>query len=64
MSEKKRGFATFPPDKLREVSSRGGQRKSPTKGFAHLSPEERSANASRAAKERWRIAHEKRRKDG
>lgn len=40
MTRKKQGFASFDPDKLREVSSRGGKtpRKEPT-GFARLSPE-------------------------
>lgn len=52
MSTKKRGFASFPEEKLQEVSSRGGSREVP-KGFATLTPEERTRNAARAAKIRW-----------
>jgi len=58
--KKKQGFATFTPDKLKAVSSKGGQKRIKTKGFGHLSPEERSANASKASLERWRRVKEAR----
>jgi general stress protein YciG len=40
--KKKQGFAALDPDRLREISSKGGKvpRKEPT-GFARLTPKER-----------------------
>lgn len=42
----------MPPEKHREVSSKGGSHKGP-KGFALYTKEERKLKASNAAKARW-----------
>jgi hypothetical protein len=53
-TEKKRqGFASLPPEKHLEVSSKGGRSVGKPKGYATLTPEERVANASKASKARW-----------
>lgn len=52
MPTSKRGFASFTPEKLFDVSSRGGSKKT-RKGFGVLTPEEQSQNGSRASKIRW-----------
>lgn len=57
--KKKRGFASLSPERLREVSAIGGK-KSRNGGFAKLSPEQRKANASEAAKVRWKKVKEAR----
>lgn len=40
---KPRGFAAWSPEKLAEVSSRGGKAKSDTKGLGSMSDERRKA---------------------
>lgn len=60
MPPKRRGFATLTPDKHKEISSRGGQKRGIIKGTATLSPEERKERASSAAKIRWSKVHAER----
>lgn len=52
MSTKKQGFASMTPEKHLELSSKGGKAKVP-KGFAKLSPEDRTVNAVTAINTRW-----------
>lgn len=48
MSNKKRGFAAFSPERLSEVSRKGGSRKV-MKGFAKMDPEVRKKIVQKGA---------------
>lgn len=48
----KQGFASLPPEKHREYSSKGGKVRV-KKGLATLSPERRSEIARKGAETRW-----------
>lgn len=56
--KRKQGFASLSPERLKEVSARGGSRRVPTKGFGSLPPEKRKEMSSKASKEYWRRVKE------
>lgn len=51
--KRKQGFASLTPERLKEVSAKGGRKTGVPKGFGAVSPEQRKENSSKAAKVRW-----------
>lgn len=58
-SDKKQGFASFDREKHRAASSKGGKMRG-NKGFARLTPEQRTELSRSAAQNRWKRFREER----